>query len=85
MHGLCLLCPAVGRIKRYRDPSVCLSHDTAALVYRHAGCLQLSHVRTADPSADGRRCAASRTAIGGGHIVSPPRDDSLLAIHRFDN
>jgi len=23
--------------------------------YRHAGCLQLSHVRTADPSADGRR------------------------------
>ena len=29
-------------------------------------------VRTADPSADGRRSAASRTAIGGGHIVSPP-------------
>ena len=31
-----------------------------------AGYLQLSHVRTADPSADGRRSAASRTAIGGG-------------------
>ena len=40
-------------------------------VYTHAGCLQLSHVRTADPSADGRRSAASRTAIVGGHIVSP--------------
>jgi len=39
---------------------------SAALGYRHAGCLQLSHVRTADPSADGRRSAASRTAIGGG-------------------
>ena len=50
--------------------SVCLSHGAAALGYRHAGCLQLSHVRTADPSVDGRRSAASRTAIGGGgHIV----------------
>ena len=48
-------------------PSVCPS-----LGYRHAGCLQPSHVRTADPSADGRRSATSRTAIGGGHIVSPP-------------
>jgi len=38
----------------------------AALGYRHAGCLQLGHVRTADPSADGRRSAASRTAISGG-------------------
>ena len=54
-------------------PSVCASRrHAAALSYRHAGCLQLSHVRTADPSADGRRSAASRTAIGGGHIVSPP-------------
>jgi len=25
-------------------PSVCLSHGAAALGYRHAGCLQLSHV-----------------------------------------
>ena len=42
------------------------------LGYRQACCLQLSHVRTADPSADARRSAASRTAIGGG-ISSPPR------------
>ena len=47
------------------------SRSAAALGYRHAGCLQLSRVRTANPSADGRRSAASRTAIGGGHIVSP--------------
>jgi len=53
-------------------PSVCLSHGAAVLGYRHAGCLQLIRVRTADPSADGRRSAASRTAVGGGHIVSPP-------------
>jgi len=39
--------------------------SAAALGYRHAGCLQLSRVRTAYPSADGRRSAASRTAIGG--------------------
>ena len=68
--------PPQGGIKRYRDPSVCLSiclsHGAAVLGYRQAGCLQLSHVRTADPSADGRRSAASRTDIGGGHIVSPP-------------
>ena len=43
--------------------SVCLSQPrrAASLGYRHAGCLQLSHVRTADPSADGCRSAASRT------------------------
>jgi len=64
--------PPQGGIKRYRDPSVCLSHGAAALGYRHAGCLQLSQVRTADPSVDGRLSTASRTAIGGGHIVSPP-------------
>ena len=39
-----------------------------ALGYRHAGCLQLSHVLSADPSADGLRSAASPTAIG--NIVS---------------
>ena len=46
---------------------------TAALGNKHAGCLQLSHVRTADLSADGRRSAASRTAIGGGayHLAAP--------------
>jgi len=50
-------------------PSVCLSHGAAALGYS-AGCL-VRWLRTADPSADGHRCPASRTAIGGGHIVSP--------------
>ena len=45
-------------------PSVCPSpRRAAALGHRHAGCLQLSHVRTADLPADGRRSAASRTAI----------------------
>ena len=62
------------RIKRYRDPfvrpSVCPS-----LGYRHAGCLQLSHVRTADPSADGRRSAASRTVISSRR---PLGDDFLI-------
>ena len=55
-------------------PSVCPSpRRAAALGYRHAGCVQLSHVRTADPFADGRRSVVSRTAIGGGgHIVSSP-------------
>ena len=45
------LCPRRrgGGIKRYRDPSVCLFQGAAAIVYRHAGCLQLSHRRTADP------------------------------------
>jgi len=71
----CLCCYDVrrrgGGIKRYRDPSVCppvcpSPRRARALGYRHAGCLQVSHVRTADPSADGRRSAASRTAIGGG-------------------
>ena len=58
-------------------PSVCLSvrlsvprrsspRRAAALGYKHAGCLQFNHLRTADLSADGRRSAASRTAIGGG-------------------
>ena len=37
---------------RRLSPSVCLSHGAAAVDYRHAGCLQLSHVRTVDPSAD---------------------------------
>ena len=50
---------------------------TAALGYRHAGCLQLSHVRTADPSADERRSAASQTAVGGGISSRRPRGDNL--------
>jgi len=46
-------------IKRYRDPSVCPSpRRTAAVGYRHAGCLQLSHVRTADPCV--RACVRMR-------------------------
>jgi len=55
--------PPYGGIERYRDPSVRLSHGAAAVRYRHACCLQLSHMRTEDPSADGRRSAGSRTAI----------------------
>ena len=77
--------PRRGGIERYRDPSVCLSHGAAALGYRHAGCLQLSHRRPAEmcglpeSSAGGRRSAASRT--GGGHIVSPPPPPGrLLAV-----
>ena len=63
----------------------CLSHcscprSAAALGYRHTGCLQLSHVRTADPSASGRRSAASRTAIGGGISSRRPRGDNLFSI-----
>ena len=50
------------------DTAIRLSHGAAALGYRHAGCLQLSHVRTAHPSADGRGYAASRTAISGRHV-----------------
>ena len=59
-----LLCPAalMGHFGIAR--SVHLSVPwRSCLRYRHAGCLQLSRVRTADPSADGRRSAASRTAI----------------------
>ena len=67
-------------IRRYRDPSVCPSCPgrAAARGYRHAGCLQLSHVRTADPSADGLRSAASQTAVGGGISSRRPRCDNLF-------
>jgi len=52
--------------------SVCLSQPrcTTALGCRHTGCLQLSHVQTADPSADGHRSAVSQTAFGEGGISS---------------
>ena len=43
--------------------------------------MQLSHVRTADPSADGRRSAASRTAIGGGISSRRPRGDNLFQLY----
>ena len=60
-------------------PFVCPSpRRAAALGYRHAGCLQLSHVRIADPSADGRRSAASETAIGWGISSRRTRGDNLL-------
>ena len=57
-------------------PPVCLSHGAAALCYRHAGCRHLSYVQT----VDGCRSAASRTAIYGGHIVSPPPGDNLFVL-----
>jgi len=63
-HSVGLLCPR--RTGALSDTAICPSvcpcpRRAAALNYRHAGCLQLSHVRTADP--DGRRSAASKTAI----------------------
>jgi len=82
------LCPRRrgGGIKWYCSPSVCLSvpwcschRHAGALGYRHTGCLQLSHVRTADPSADWYRSTASQTDIAGGHISSRhPWDNNLL-------
>ena len=58
-------------------PSVCPSPRRAA-VLGYAGCLQLSHVQTADQSADGRRSAASKNAIGGGVSSRRPRGDNLF-------
>ena len=74
--------PAVGGgVKQYRYPSVCLSQPyvhSCRIGYGYTGCLQRSYVRTADPSADGRRSAASRTAIGGGISSRRPRGDNLF-------
>jgi len=61
------ICPPV-------HPFVCPSPRCAAAqgaqlplsISSRRRCLQLSQVWTADPSADGRRSAASRTAIGCG-------------------
>jgi len=85
-----LVCPANFRIARSVRLSV--QQWLSCLGYRHAGCLQLSHrrplrdVRTADPSADGRRSAAIFAAFelpsAGGHIVSPSRGDTL-PFHRI--
>jgi len=75
--------PAVGGrgIKRYRVPSVRLSvpwhscrRRAAALGYWHAGCLQLSHVQTADPSADGSGISwtiCKQSAPRSGQITTP--------------
>ena len=68
---LCPHCREQG-FKRYCNPSV-----PAAVGYRHAGCLQLSHVRTEDLSADGCRSAASQTA-NVGSISRCRLDDNLL-------
>jgi len=54
------------RVPQARSGGCKSSVATAVLGYRHAGCLQLSHVWIADPSANGRRSAAIRDAIGGG-------------------
>ena len=84
MHRLLqctLLCPSDTAIRpsvRLCVPRRSCPRRAAALGYRHAGCLQLSHVRTADPSADGRRSAASRTAIAWGISSRRPRDDNLF-------
>ena len=80
------------RVRAFSDTAIRPSFDrlsvpwrscprsAAALGYRHAGCLQLSRVRTAYPSAGGRRSAASRTAIGGGISSRRPRGDNLLKL-----
>ena len=67
-------------------PSVCPSPRRApARGYRHACCLQLNHVRTADPSADGRRSAASQTAVGGGGHISCRRPGSDNLFYMYDH
>ena len=86
--------PAVGRGGALSDtairPSVCPSvpwrscpRRASALSYRHASCLQLIRVRTADPSADGRRSAASRTAIGGGISSRRPARGSMTCFYNI--
>jgi len=71
-------------------PSVCLSHGAAAVAISTlaacslatAGCTR--DVRTADPSADGRRSAASWTAIGDGtYRLAAPRGDNLFRSVQF--
>ena len=57
---ICMLPAVGGGVLSTIRPSV------PAVDYRHAGCLQLSHVWTADPSVDERKSAVSGTAIGGG-------------------
>ena len=64
--------------RKGRSVRLSIRLSVTALGYRHVGCLQLSHERTADPSADGRRSAASRTDIGGGISSRHPRADTLL-------
>ena len=70
-----LLCPCRrGDIKRYRDPSVCLSVPAQAIGTLAACSWPTTRdMQTADPSADGRRSAGSRIAIGGGTPSRRPR------------
>jgi len=72
---LIITAPAIGG-HRAIPRSVRLSYGTAALGYWHAGCLQLSHMWTADLSVDIRRSATSRTAIGGGISSQHPWGDN---------
>jgi len=72
---LIITAPAIGG-HRAIPWSVRLSYGTAALGYWHAGCLQLSHMWTADLSVDIRRSATSRTAIGGGISSQHPWGDN---------
>ena len=70
--------------------SICPSPmRAAALGYRHAGCLYLSQVRTADQSADGRRSVASRTAIGGAYrldnLFARSCSDAAYRCHYYSN
>ena len=78
---LVVIPPTQGDITRHRNTSVCLSASrwqrgaAAQAIGALAACRWPASrdVRTADWSADGRRSAASRTVISGGHIVSPDR------------
>jgi len=65
----------------WRAKYVISPRRAAALGYR-----QLSRVRTADPSADGRRSAASQTAIGGGmlHSLTICRHNILLYLYAYE-
>ena len=75
--NIALLCPVVPRRRGALSdaaicPSVCPStRRTGAGDYRHAGCLQPSHVRTVDPPVR-RRVELPL------HIVSPSPGDTLL-------
>jgi len=89
-RGRSLLCPAEGSIKRYRDPSVCLSVPwRSCLGYRHAGCLQLCHRRPPEmcvlrtrprTDVDPPRYLPPSNCHWRGHIVSPPPGDTLISL-----
>ena len=63
-------------------PSVRLSGAAAKAIGTLAACNwpATRDVRTADPSADGRRSGASRTAVGGGISCRRPRKGGSDAI-----